>query len=162
MKGCKGWTCSVLPLLQSSQSCNADDVHRLCQMQKILSNIHISWTWWNYSRYNYEENTVLASSECWPVISDCLINVLQGCHREGRAKPSPLAADKINGKSLPAAPRGAGHCRAGEWSWWQVWRWTTEVGGSANEAGEGMLKELYLEIQAWVQATHFLMHTRFL
>lgn len=44
-EGCKRWMCSVLPLLQSSQNCNCDDVHRLCQIENIIASICISWTW---------------------------------------------------------------------------------------------------------------------
>lgn len=88
MKGCTRWTCSVLPLLQSSQNCDSEDMCRLCQIETILSNIHISWTWWNHSRYNYEENLVSASSEHWSIIGDCH-RCSPGMWWRGKSKAKP-------------------------------------------------------------------------
>lgn len=90
MKGHKRWMCSVLPLLQSSQNCNSDDVHRFGQIENILSNIHISWTCWNYFGYNYEEKPVSASSEHWSVVSDCH-QCSPGMWWRGKSKADPTA-----------------------------------------------------------------------
>lgn len=103
MKGCKRWTCSVLPLLQSSQNCNSDDMHKLCQtryypiftsagLDEIILGIIMRKTQ-SQRALNTGQSLVIA------------IDVPQGFGGEGRAKQSPLQTFKGRTRKDPENER---------------------------------------------------------